>query len=83
MTDAANSAMKNENTSTVPAKYINRVTLGARLKQYARSPLSLILMILVMLASLFSVGMLIFIIAYIFPSQCNNITMPQSTKTAE
>ena len=24
MTDAANSAMKNENTSTVPAKYINR-----------------------------------------------------------
>ena len=77
MTDAANSAMKNENTSTVPAKYINRVTLGARLKQYARSPLSLILMILVMLAALFSVGMLIFIIAYILINGVPHLTAEQ------
>ena len=65
MTDAPTAAMTNEKKTTAPENYINRVTFGARLKQYARSPLSLILMILVMLAALFSVGMLIFIIAYI------------------
>ena len=60
MTDTAdNSVMKAENSA--PENYINRVSFTARLKQYARSPLSLILMILVMLSALFAVGMLVFI----------------------
>lgn len=53
------------------------MTFGARLKQYARSPLSLILMILVMLAALFSVGMLIFIIAYILINGVPHLTAEQ------
>lgn len=78
MTDAANTAMKNEkSTSGAPEKYINRVTLGARLRQYTRSPLSLILMILVMLAALFSVGMLIFIIGYILVNGVPHLTAEQ------
>ena len=47
MTDAPTAAMTNEKKTTAPENYINRVTFGARLKQYVRSPLSLILMILV------------------------------------
>lgn len=78
MTDAANTAMKNEKTTSgAPEKYINRVTLGARLKQYTRSPISLILMILVMLAALFSVGMLIFIIGYILVNGVPHLTAEQ------
>lgn len=78
MTDAANTSMKNEKTTSgAPEKYINRVTLGARLKQYTRSPLSLILMILVMLAALFSVGMLIFIIGYILINGVPHLTAEQ------
>lgn len=78
MTDAANTAMKNEKTTSgAPEKYINRVTLGARLKQYTRSPLSLILMILVMLAALFSVGMLVFIIGYILINGVPHLTAEQ------
>lgn len=78
MTDTANTAMKNEkNVSGAPEKYINRVTLGARLRQYTRSPMSLILMILVMLAALFSVGMLIFIIGYILINGVPHLTAEQ------
>ena len=69
--------MTNEKKTTAPENYINRVTFGARLKQYARSPLSLILMILVMLAALFSVGMLIFIIAYILINGVPHLTAEQ------
>lgn len=77
MTDAPTAAMTNEKKTTAPENYINRVTFGARLKQYARSPLSLILMILVMLAALFSVGMLIFIIAYILINGVPHLTAEQ------
>lgn len=78
MTDTANTAMKNEkNVSGAPEKYINRVTLGAKLRQYTRSPMSLILMILVMLAALFSVGMLIFIIGYILINGVPHLTAEQ------
>mgnify|MGYP002524505306 FL=1 len=66
-----------EMSSRAPEKYINRVTLGARLKQYTRSPLSLILMILVMLAAVFSVGMLLFIIAYILINGVPHLTAEQ------
>ncbi|MFR0873207.1 MAG: phosphate ABC transporter permease PstA, partial [Oscillospiraceae bacterium] len=69
--------MTNEKKTTAPENYINHVTFGARLKQYARSPLSLILMILVMLAALFSVGMLIFIIAYILINGVPHLTAEQ------
>ena len=78
MTDTAKTMVqKNESASGAPAKYINRVTLGARLKQYTRSPLSLILMILVMLAAVFSVGMLLFIIAYILVNGVPHLTAEQ------
>ena len=77
MTDAPTAAMTNEKKTTAPENYINRVTFGARLKQYVRSPLSLILMILVMLAALFSVGMLIFIIAYILINGVPHLTAEQ------
>lgn len=77
MTDAANTAMNEEKKTTVPEYYINRVSLGARLKQYARSPLSLILMILVILSALFAVGMLIFIIAYILINGVPHLTAEQ------
>ena len=77
MTDAPTAAMTNEKKTTAPENYINRVTFGARLKQYARSPLSLILMILVMLAAIFSVGMLIFIIAYILINGVPHLTAEQ------
>ena len=78
MIDAAKTMIqKNEAVSGAPSKYINRVTLGARLKQYTRSPLSLILMILVMLAAVFSVGMLLFIIAYILVNGVPHLTAEQ------
>ncbi len=78
MTDTVDTAMNNNNTTTgAPENYINRVTLGARLKQYARSPLSLILMILVILSALFAVGMLIFIIAYILINGVPHLTASQ------
>lgn len=78
MTDTAKTMVqKNEAVSGAPSKYINRVTLGARLKQYTRSPLSLILMILVMLAAVFSVGMLLFIIAYILVNGVPHLTAEQ------
>lgn len=78
MTDAADNTMK-ENTkkSAVPENYINRVTFGARLKQYTKSPLSLVLMILVMLSALFAVGMLVFIIAYILINGVPHLTAEQ------
>ncbi len=78
MTDTAKTMVqKNEAVSGAPSKYINHVTLGARLKQYTRSPLSLILMILVMLAAVFSVGMLLFIIAYILVNGVPHLTAEQ------
>lgn len=77
MTDMTASTTENGKTSTAPVDYINRVSFGARLKQYTRSPLSLVLMILVMLAALFSVGMLIFIIAYILINGVPHLTAEQ------
>ena len=77
MTEAPTAAMTDEKTTKAPEHYINRVTLGARLKQYTRSPLSLILMILVILAAIFSVGMLIFIIAYILVNGVPHLTAEQ------
>lgn len=77
MTDMTASTTENGKTSTAPVDYINRVSFCARLKQYTRSPLSLVLMILVMLAALFSVGMLIFIIAYILINGVPHLTAEQ------
>lgn len=78
MTDTANKTKLEKNAaSEVPEKYINRVTLGERLKQYTRSPLSLILMILVLLSALFAVGILIFIIGYILINGVQHITPEQ------
>lgn len=76
MTDTAdNSVMKAENSA--PENYINRVSFTARLKQYVRSPLSLILMILVMLSALFAVGMLVFIIIYILVNGIPHLSAEQ------
>ncbi|MGN1423419.1 MAG: phosphate ABC transporter permease PstA [Oscillospiraceae bacterium] len=63
--------MTNENAAKAvisepaPEKYINKVTLKQKLLRYKRSPLSLILMILVMLSALFAVGILLFLIGFI------------------
>ncbi len=76
MTDAAEKNTMSGNT-TVPENYINRVTIGARLRQYARSPLSLLLMILVMLAAIFAVGMLVFIIIYILVNGVPHLSAEQ------
>lgn len=78
MTQTSKTAVQTaEVHSGAPEKYINRVTLGARLKQYTRSPLSLVLMILVMLSAVFAVGILIFIIAYILVNGVQHITPEQ------
>lgn len=58
-------------------QYINRLTLKQRIKQYVRSPLSAVLMILVMLSALFAVGTLLFIIGYILVNGIPNITAAQ------
>lgn len=76
MTDAAEKSAMSGNSSA-PEEYINRVTLGARLRQYARSPLSLLLMILVMLAAVFAVGMLVFIIIYILVNGVPHLSAEQ------
>lgn len=47
------------------AKGVNEVTLGQKLKSYTRTPGSLIVMILVMLAAIITFAVLIFLIAYI------------------
>lgn len=76
MTDAAEKSAMSGNSSA-PEEYINRITLGARLRQYARSPLSLLLMILVMLAAVFAVGMLVFIIIYILVNGVPHLSAEQ------
>lgn len=76
MTENAETAVKTLPAAT-PQKYINKVTLSARLRQYTRSPLSLILMILVMLSALFAVGILLFIIGYILVNGVQHITPEQ------
>lgn len=76
MTDAAEKSAMSGNYSA-PEEYINRVTLGARLRQYARSPLSLLLMILVILAAVFAVGMLVFIIIYILVNGVPHLSAEQ------
>lgn len=76
MTDTAEKSAMSGNSSA-PEEYINRVTLGARLRQYARSPLSLLLMILVMLAAAFAVGMLVFIIIYILVNGVPHLSAEQ------
>lgn len=60
-----------------PEEYINKVTLMDRLRQYKKSPGSLVAMILVMLSALFAVGMLIFIIVYILVNGIPNLTAEQ------
>ena len=47
------------------AKGVNEVTLGQKLKSHTRTPGSLIVMILVMLAAIITFAVLIFLIAYI------------------
>lgn len=76
MSENADMAVKSLPTAA-PQEYINKTTLSARLRQYSRSPLSLVLMILVMLSALFAVGMLLFIIGYILVNGVQHITPEQ------
>lgn len=76
MTDTAEKTTT-QTTSPAPINYINRITFGTRLKQYTRSPLSLVLMILVMLSAIFAVGMLIFIIIYILVNGVPHLSSEQ------
>lgn len=73
MTDAAVKPME----AKVPEEYINRISMKQRLKQYARNPLSAVLMILVLLSALFAVGILLFLIGYILVNGIPNITAAQ------
>ena len=79
MTDTAKKTAlcENEQKGGALENYINRVSFGARLRQYARSPLSLILMILVMLSALFAVCIVLFIIGYILINGVQHITPQQ------
>lgn len=63
--------------SAAPEEYINKLTFGQRLKQYAKSPLSLLLMILVMLSAIFAAGVLLFITGYILVNGIPNLTAEQ------
>ncbi len=56
---------------------INRVAAGAKLKQYIKNPLSLVLMIFVILSAVFAMGVLLFIIGYILINGIPNITAEQ------
>lgn len=68
---------RTEAQHAAPEEYINRQTLGAKLREYAKSPLSLALMILVMLSALFAAGILLFIVGYILLNGIPNITAEQ------
>lgn len=61
----------------VPEKYINKVTLKQKLLRYKRSPLSLVLMILVMLSALFAVGILLYLIGFILVNGIPNLSWEQ------
>lgn len=68
---------RTEAQHAAPEEYINRQTLGAKLREYAKSPLSLALMILVMLSALFAAGILLFIVGYILVNGIPHITAEQ------
>ncbi len=74
MTDAIETQISE---TKAPENYINKITFVSRLRQYKKSPLSLILMILVMISAIFAVGMLIFIIAYILINGIPHLTAEQ------
>lgn len=52
-------------SSSTQAKGVNEVTLGQKLKSYTRTPGSMVVMLLVMLAAVITFAVLIFLIAYI------------------
>lgn len=60
-----------------PEEYINKVTLKQKLLRYRRSPLSLVLMILVMLSALFAVGILLYLIGFILVKGIPNLSREQ------
>ncbi len=60
-----------------PEKYINKVTLKQKLLRYKRSPMSLVLMILVMLSALFAVGILLYLIGFILVKGIPNLSWEQ------
>ena len=62
-------------------EYINRVGFRQKLRQYKRSPGSLIVMVLVMLSAVFAVGVLIYIIGFILVKGIPNLTAEQFERT--
>lgn len=66
-----------DNTMTVSAKdikAINKITFKQRLREYKRKPLSLVIFILVILAAVFSIAALVFLIIYILIKGVPNLT---------
>lgn len=55
-------------------EYINKTTFKQRLLSYKRSPISLVLYVLVLLSTIITVGVLVFILAYILINGVKNIT---------
>ncbi|NMA66518.1 MAG: phosphate ABC transporter permease PstA [Clostridiaceae bacterium] len=54
-------------------EYINKRSLGQRIKSYKKSPLSLVLFILVILSTILTIGILLFLIGYIMFKGIPNI----------
>lgn len=66
-----------DNTMTVSAKdikAINKITFKQRLREYKRKPLSLVIFILIILAAVFSIAALVFLIIYILIKGVPNLT---------
>ena len=61
-------------SSSTQAKGVNEVTLGQKLKSYTRTPGSMVVMLLVMLAAVITFAVLIFLIAYILVNGLPHIT---------
>lgn len=56
---------------------VNRVTLRQRLRQYKRHPASAVMMLLTVAAAIITVGVLLFIVGYIFAKGIPHITAEQ------
>lgn len=66
-----------KNEQQVPEKYINKVGLREKLREYKKHPGSMVTMILVMLSALFAVGILLFLMLYILVNGIPHLTAEQ------
>lgn len=67
-------ALKNPAADLVGKPFVNRRSLRDRLREYARHPLSFVMMILVMLSALATVGVVCWIVVYVIMQGAPNLT---------